>query len=193
MEGIIKFKATKINNTTISDIEYDSINPFRQICFDKKYIGIGADGIGYGNISIRSSINNEFIISASATGGIIKLTAEDFSRITSFSIGNNSLQCEGPKLASSESLSHAAIYTANKNIGAVVHIHNIIFWKKHKNKLPTTPADTEYGTQAMADSISEIINKAKTNSGIIIMGGHKEGILSYSNTLDECIKALDNL
>ena len=193
MEGIIKFKANKTSNKLISSEELERINPFRKICFEKKYIGIGIDGIGYGNISYRSGINNEFIISASATGGILDLEIEDYSRVTTFNISSNSLSCEGVKLASSESLSHAAIYKTNNNIKAVIHIHNAQLWEKHIDNLPTTPTYAKYGTQAMADSISEIINKKKTHYGIIIMGGHKEGILSYGNTLNECIKALNNL
>lgn len=192
MEGIIKFKANKINSDIIKNKEFMLINPYRKICFDKKYIGIGNDGIGYGNISIRSGNNNEFIISASATGGISEMSAEDYSRVTSFSIDKNSLECEGKKLASSESLSHAAIYSSNSDIKAVIHIHNIELWLEHKDKLQTTASNAEYGTVAMANAISSIVIDNKEH-GIIIMGGHKEGILAYGNTLNDCITSLDNL
>ncbi len=193
MEGIIKFTASKINSKLISKEEFEIINPSRKICFDNNYIGVGADGIGFGNISFRSNDNNEFIISASATGGIPTLKTQDYSRIISFDISNNALECEGEKLASSESLSHAAIYKSNKKINAVIHIHNSNLWENHINKLPTTPPNAEYGTQAMADAIMAIVNKADNASGVIIMGGHQDGVLSYGDTLSSCIKSLDNL
>ena len=191
MEGIIKFKANKVNSKIITDNEFAIINPWRQYCFDRKYIGIDTDGIGYGNISFRSRENNEFIISASATGGISNLLASDYSRVISFDIKNNVLNCEGEKLASSESLSHAAIYKAKPEIKAVLHIHNIDLWKKQLNILPTTAMNAEYGTQAMADAITDIVKKSN-DSGIIIMGGHREGILSYGSNLESCIIAINN-
>ena len=193
MEGIIKFNAKRISSDLISDNEFAILNPWRQQSYNAGNIGIGADGIGYGNISYRSGDDNEFIISASGTGGIKELNKSDYSRVSNFDISNNSLECCGNKLASSESLSHAAIYLANSNIKAVLHIHNIALWKKHLHKLPTTDKSAEYGTKAMADSISKLVEQNPSNNGIIVMGGHREGILSYGDDLLSCSSAVDSL
>ena len=191
MEGIIKFAAKNINSETISDKEFALINPWRQQSYNNGYIGVGEDGIGYGNISFRSGIDNEFIISASATGGISELLVSDYSRVINFDIANNSLECKGPKLASSESLSHAAIYKANKAVKAVLHIHNIELWNKLIHNTPTTPKEAEYGTQAMANAISSIVKMSENGNGIIIMAGHKEGITSYGSSLENCILSIN--
>jgi len=191
MEGIIKFEATNVSSETISEKEFTFINQWRQQSYDKGYIGVGDDGIGYGNISFRSGADNEFIISASATGEIDDLKCSDYSRVINFDIEKNSLQCQGPKLASSESLSHAAIYKANKAVKAVLHIHNIELWERLINKTPTTPLEAEYGTQAMANAISSIVKKSENGNGLIIMAGHKEGIISYGSSLENCISSIN--
>ncbi len=193
MEGVIKFNAIQISSSLINNNEFNNIASWRDLCFQKKYIGIADDGIGYGNISMRSGDNNEFIISASATGGIHNSKAEDYSKVIAFNIKNNSLQCIGSKLASSESLSHAAIYNCNANIKTVLHIHNIELWNKYKNILPTTSDKIEYGTQDMANAIAELALSIGKNNGVIVMGGHIEGLLSFGENLDDCIKAIDNL
>ncbi len=193
MEGVIKFKAKQLSSDSISNKEFEAISPWRDLCFEKLYIGVADDGIGYGNISMRSGDNNKFIISASATGGINNSNPEDYSEVISFDIKNNSLECIGSKLASSESLSHAAIYNCNKDIKTVLHIHNIKLWNKYKNILPTTSEQIEYGTQDMANAIAELTLSIGNYKGIIVMGGHIEGLLSFGQTLEECIKAIDNL
>ena len=191
MEGIIKFEAKRISSETVSDDEFALINPWRQQCYDNGYIGVGKDGIAYGNISFRSGADNEFIISASATGGIAELKISDYSRVINFDIANNSLKCKGPKLASSESLSHAAIYKANSAVKAVLHIHNIELWSKLIHKIPTTPIEAEYGTQAMANAISSIVKNSEIGNGMIIMAGHKEGIISYGSNIENCISSIN--
>ena len=193
MEGVIKFNAKQISSNSISNNEFEKIAPWRDKCVHKSYIGVADDGIGYGNISFRSGNNNEFIISASATGNIKISKAEDYSKIMAFDIKNNTLECIGGKLASSESLSHAAIYNCNPEIKTVLHIHNIDLWNKYKNILPTTSKQIEYGTQDMANAIAKLTLSIGKNQGIIVMGGHIEGLLSFGETLEGCIKALDNL
>jgi len=191
MEGIIKFKANWENTESISDSEYDYINPWREICFGKSYIGVGEDGIGYGNISFRIGETNEFIISGSATGHITNLESIHYSRVTNFDINKNKIHCEGRTVASSESMSHAALYSSNNNVRCIIHIHNNLFWKKYINKLPTTNYDAEYGTVAMANDICNLAKEL--DEGAIIMGGHQDGIMVFGGSFNFCINLLANL
>lgn len=193
MEGIIKFRATRVDASLISDKDFNYINPWRQECYRKGYIGVGADGLGYGNISFRIGESSNFIISASATGGIHKLKPHDYSTVVDTNISDNTLDCKGEKLASSESLTHAAVYHTNSLIKAVLHIHNADLWKTHKDKLSTSSPDAEYGTKSMADAISRIIIENKSANGVIIMGGHTDGILSYGNSLEQCVILINQL
>jgi ribulose-5-phosphate 4-epimerase/fuculose-1-phosphate aldolase len=191
MEGIIKFKAKWNNLNSILKSEFEYIDPWRKLCYDKQYIGVGEDGIGYGNISFRIGDSNKFIISGSATGNISSLKIEHYSKVIDFDIEQNSLFCEGLTIASSESLSHAAIYQSNNYAKCVIHIHNNTLWKRNIEIISTTDSTIEYGSVEMAKAIS---NLSKGNErGTIIMGGHKDGIIVFGDSFEVCIELLENL
>jgi hypothetical protein len=51
---------------------------------------------------------------------------------------------------------------------------------------PTTRPDVPYGTPAMAGEIERIVVEEEMgDSGIIVMGGHRDGILCFGRSLDE--------
>ncbi len=193
MEGIIKYQAIWTDKSPISESEFEKINSFRSLAVKRSYMGIGADGIGYGNISYRLDSNNQFIISSSATGGISIADRGDYSKVIDFDISNNKIYCKGNKIASSESLTHAAIYQSNPEIKAVLHIHNEELWQKHLFQLPTTSEDIEYGSVAMAEAIAELIKTYSDNKGAFVMGGHREGIIAFGESLQDCIEILEGL
>ncbi|MGE0088515.1 MAG: class II aldolase/adducin family protein [Bacteroidales bacterium] len=194
-EGYIKFnlqwekKSVDFPGTIISEL-----NIFRTKLFDFGLIGMYPNGIGFGNISSRIANTDQFIISGSATGQLRTLTKEHFSLVTGFEIEKNTVICQGQIAASSESMSHAALYKSNQNINAVVHVHHKKLWEKYLNNLPATPKNAEYGTPKMANEIKKL---AHVSEGIIIMGGHEEGIVSFGITLEEAtnkiIKLYDTL
>ncbi len=186
-EGYIKFNLNwKQKSFEFSDQYFLYINSFRQKLFEISLIGAYSNGIGFGNLSIRNKLNS-FIISGSATGNFAQLYEEHYALVQEFNIIKNSISCLGLTKASSESLSHAAIYESNVNINAVIHIHHKGMWKKHLNDLPTTSKNAEFGTPEIALEIQKLANK---KSGIIIMGGHPEGIISYGKTLNEALEIL---
>lgn len=186
-EGYIKFNLSWRNeNFYFSDNDFITINSFRNSLYKQNLIGAYSDGIGFGNVSLRMK-NSKFIISGSATGNIETLKKEDYSLITDFDIKNNSVTCIGLTKASSESMSHAAIYEANKNVNSVIHIHHKKMWNIFLDKLPTTNKNGEFGTPEIALEIKKLTKK---DSGIIIMGGHPEGIISYGNTINQAYKIL---
>ncbi|MCB0641155.1 MAG: class II aldolase/adducin family protein, partial [Phaeodactylibacter sp.] len=123
-EGIIKFQANwrrgaAFDSNLLQDLVY-----YRQLLYDRELIGIYPNGIGYGNISRRIDDDGRFFISGSGTGGLAALKPEHFSRVTAVVAAENRLDCEGPIIASSESMSHSAFYELSTNIGAVIHVHN---------------------------------------------------------------------
>ena len=186
-EGYIKFNLNWTEKEfNFSDQEFNLINSYRTKLFELNLIGAYPNGIGFGNISIRTN-NNEFIISGSATGNFKKLEKKHYSLVTNFDIKNNQVTSKGLTKASSESLSHAAIYMSNKDINSVIHIHNQKMWDKYLNNLPTTNKKAEFGTPELA---FEIQKKIENSNGIIIMGGHPEGIISYGQTIEEAYNLL---
>ena len=186
-EGYIKFNLTwKEKLFDFNDHDFIQINSCREKLFRLGLIGAYPDGIGFGNLSIRYK-QNEFIISGSATGNFKNLSKKHYSLVKDYDILKNSVFCEGFSKASSESLSHAAIYEFNIDVNAVIHIHHKDMWEKYLNDLPTTDKKAEFGTPEIALEIKKLANQS---TGIIIMGGHPEGIISYGKSLSEAEKII---
>ena len=185
-EGYIKFNCVWENkDISFLDDEFLYLNGWRNHFFRLNLIGAYPNGIGYGNISIRYQKTNSFIISGSSTGHISSLSRQDYSLVSGYDFKKNVLFCTGKVKASSESLSHAAIYESGTNINAVIHIHHQKLYTKLKGRIDTTNDEVEYGTSEMAEEIKRIISKYKhIHRGIIAMGGHKAGLLAYGASLD---------
>ncbi len=184
-EGIIKFNCEWLFKEPLPVENLRDIISWRNELYKLKLIGVDKDGIGYGNISIRHS-EKQFIISGSQTGNKDIVNEFDFTLVTSFNISENYLKCEGPVKASSESLTHAAVYSACTKANAVIHIHNFKIWKEQKNKAPATPDYVEYGTPELANEITKLLtNSDAVNQKILVMGGHYEGILIFGNNIRE--------
>ncbi len=106
-----------------------------------KLIGVLPDGIGYGNISERIPGTDRFIITGSGTGLKFPIEESDFCEVLSFDIAQNRVVCCGPLAASSESMSHGAIYAARPDTGSVIHIHDSIMYRMLISEgAPQTPA-----------------------------------------------------
>jgi ribulose-5-phosphate 4-epimerase/fuculose-1-phosphate aldolase len=188
-EGYIKFNLNWDERAfNFSDEDFSQINTTRKNLFEKGLIGAYPDGIGFGNLSIRNS-SNSFIISGSATGNLTLLLKEHYSLVTDYNIIKNRVSCIGLSKASSESMSHAIIYDSNPKVNAVIHIHHKDMWDCYFEKLPTTRKRAKFGTPEIAMEIKKLADKS---SGIIIMGGHSEGIITYGKSLFEAEKILLN-
>ena len=186
-EGYIKFDINWAREAFDFDQKiFEQINSCRKELFDLNLIGAYPNGIGFGNISSRTS-NSEFIISGSATGNISDLKLSDYSLVRDFDIVKNKVDCIGLTKASSESMSHAIIYQSNPLINTVIHIHHFKMWDKYIDILPTTSRNAKFGTPDIAFEIKKLV---KSNSGIIIMGGHQEGVIAYGENLIETKKIL---
>ena len=186
IDGYIKFNCVLDKcNSAIPESIYKELDRFRRILHDHKLIGVYECGIGYGNISMRIENTDKFIITGSATGSFQDLGINQYVRVDKVEVGTNTVYCSGEINASSETMSHAVIYKANPMINSVVHIHNKSMWVEYLNILPSTSVGSAYGTPEIANEILAIIKESKTTSGIIITGGHEEGIISYGVDLEE--------
>lgn len=154
-------------------------------------IGAYENGVGFGNLSMRSGNNNQFVITASATGDIPELEPGHYVRVSSVNIDDNAVMCSGPLKASSESLSHAAIYMSDPGTNAVVHVHDVELWEELKDKVPTTSPDMEYGTPGLAREIQRLFRESDVfEQRIIIMGGDRSGIITFGHDMDEAVGVL---
>lgn len=185
-EGYIKFNC-QINEGEFNfpDEEYSDLTRWRDRYYDLNMIGIYPNGIGFGNISVRHNLSEEFIISGSATGRLKHLEKQHYALVTEYNFRDNSLSCTGRLKASSESLSHAVIYQACPSVHGVIHIHHKPLWLKLLDQVPTTSPDVPYGTPEMAEEINHIIvHENLGKGGLIVMAGHEEGIISFGFDLD---------
>ncbi|HEX2922231.1 MAG TPA: class II aldolase/adducin family protein [Bacteroidales bacterium] len=191
MEGFVKFNCHwNQSGPVISDEQFEMINTWREILYNMDLIGSYENGVAFGNISMRTGLH-QFIITGSATGEIPELEPGHYVKVTSFNIDDNAVQCIGPLKASSESLTHAAIYQADPDINAVVHVHSIELWNDFIHKLPTTNPGMDYGTTGLAKDISRLFTDSNViEKRIIIMAGDRAGILTFGQDLDEAVNVL---
>ena len=185
-EGYIKFHSELYQTPPPSEWVVEEVNTWRDRLYAMGYIGAYEGGIGYGNISVKSDLTNEFIVTGSGTGTIPLLFSDHFTRVSSYSIDANSVVCEGQVDASSESMTHAAVYSCDPDARAVMHIHSRERWDALLSKIPTTSASAAYGTPEMAREIKRLFDETDFREiRVMAMAGHEEGILSYGASLKE--------
>ena len=171
------------------------LDRWRRPLFDAGLIGEYADlGIGYGNISVRSGSSGQFLISGTQTGHLAKTDEHHYALVTDVDINANVVSCRGPVKASSEAMTHAAIYALDKRISAVVHVHSKSLWGKYRNVLPTTNADVPYGTPQMARELARLFAGSDFEpTGVAVMAGHEEGLISFGRSLEAAAQRMLSL
>ena len=184
-EGYIKYQCRWHNQPSVTAADIKDLNPWRDRLYKLGLIGQYPNGIGFGNLSIRTADSQPLIISGTQTGGIAELTTQHYTKVTDFDWHQNCVTCQGLIKASSETLTHAAIYVAQPEVKAVVHVHHGELWRQLLNKVPTTDPGCAYGTPEMAEEIIRLCQQPATQSQkIIVMSGHEEGILTFGSDLD---------
>jgi len=194
-EGVIKYQQNWSPCVDFPAYDISSLVTYRNTCFDCHWIGFDEKyQVSFGNISLRYQDHKQFFISASQTGHIPELDTGHFSFIRRYDIPQNTIDCIGLFKASSESLTHAAIYELSERIMAVIHIHNKALWEKHIHQLPTTNPNVEYGTPEMAQEVQRLFDTNEiTDTGVLIMGGHEDGIIAWGENFDIAFELLKKL
>jgi len=189
-DGVIKYRSQRIAGVMEPSAQLEQLNRARTTLFDLGLIGAYPNGIGYGNLSLRTS-GQQFLITGSATGATRRLQPDQFCLIESFSIARNSVRCRGSLDASSESMTHGAIYAANPAVHCVIHVHSrLLFDALLAHEAPHTPADIPYGTPAMARAVAQLVATQPTLPVLFVMAGHDEGIVAYGADIDSVLALL---
>lgn len=216
-EGYVKYCCEYTAGDAPRHDELAALNALRTELHDAGLIGMYDSGIGYGNISVRDAgagagksagrdreqgaersgkanttgsagIANSFVISATATGRARVLPLDAYCRVTAYHLAQNTVFCTGKAPASSEAMTHGAVYGANAAVRCVVHIHSPkLFAYALNNGTPATAQNAAYGTPAMAFSVAELVAAAKAgreNCGEIVMTGHEEGMIFYGESIE---------
>lgn len=189
MSEYIKFTRECAAAEIISFDGLVELNACRRQLLRLRLIGVNANGIGFGNLSIRDGTN--FYVTGSATGGIPELSLADCARVVKYDFKKNWLRYEGGAIPSSESLTHAAVYESDAKAGAVIHCHDSKLWAALLNQVPSSAQGIEYGTADMAREVTRLFEVTDLQSRkIFVMAGHEGGIVTFGKDLDEALAVL---
>lgn len=189
--GSVKF-ACEHTPTSLSPFPgLRALNRHRGKLLRMRLVGVDERGIGFGNLSIRDGTTDKFFVTGSGTGGKECLELTDFAHVVSYDLTRNWLRCEGATIASSESLTHAAVYQAEKQAFAIIHAHDPQRWASLRDRVPTTPSTVAYGTPEMAESVLRLFRTtALATHRLLVMGGHEGGLVTFGK---DCAEAFDAL
>jgi len=194
-EGYVKFRQERSPGPALPESSWAGLEAAREVLYRAGLVGMYDDGIGFGNVSWLEAPEAEgfrpFVISGTQTGNRAQLDGRFYVRVLSVNAPDNSLRCEGPVDASSESMTHAAVYAADPSITCVLHVHHLQHWQRLLHRIPTTDAAVAYGTPDMALEVGRLFRESKlAETGLFAMAGHEEGLVSFGRNPAE---ALDRL
>ncbi len=194
-EGYVKYISFWTKAPAPVPAAAEELDAWRRPLFDAGLIGEYTElGIGYGNLSLRCGEPGQFLISGTQTGHIPATDRTHYSLVTAWSTHTNRVCCVGPVQASSEAMTHAALYELDLNIGAIVHVHSKELWHRYMHVLPTTRDDIAYGTPEMANEFRRLyLDTDFRRTALAVMAGHEEGVLSFGASLEQAAKRVLDL
>ena len=191
-EGYTKYKCDWRRTAALPAAVVHDLNEWRNRLHDFGLVGYYKEhGVGFGNLSIRVNGYEEFIVSGTQTGCVQRTDETHYSLVTACDIDANHVTCEGPVQASSEALTHAALYQLDAGIRAVAHVHSLSLWQALMHRVPTTAEDVRYGTPAMAREFLRLYRETDLpEKGVAVMAGHEEGIVAFGCTMEQAAQRI---
>lgn len=188
-EGVIKFQLEFSRGPALSGADLGELIAWQKIMQSLGLLGrdpIRYGGLAFGNLSLRLA-QNGFAISASQTADSPLPTAKDYCQVTNWDCATNRIRAQGPANPSSESLTHAALYDASPEIDCIIHGHSPEIWQARESLgLATTAPDVAYGTPQMAIEMDRLYRERSFHGhGVLAMGGHQDGVVSFGRDADE--------
>jgi ribulose-5-phosphate 4-epimerase/fuculose-1-phosphate aldolase len=121
------------------------------------------------------------------------LDGRHYVRVLEAHPDQNRIRCEGPIDASSETMTHAAVYAMDEAVGCVLHVHHRGHWERLLHQVPTTRAEVPYGTPEMAAEVARLFqDEALGYHGIFAMAGHEEGIVAFGAEPEDALAVLQH-
>jgi ribulose-5-phosphate 4-epimerase/fuculose-1-phosphate aldolase len=190
-EGVIKYQLKHTKKPVSAKLSLSEINAWRTIIFRLGLIGQDPErygNLGFGNISQRlNPQSSQFVISGSQTGHIEHLNPEHYCLVVKAEPRKNLIQSCGLYNPSSESLTHASIYTQDSTIQAVIHVHSPEIWNNTELlNLPHISADIPYGTIEMATAVEQLFQSGSLQqTSLFTLLGHEDGVVSFGRNMQE--------
>ena len=192
LEGTIQFayELTPGSSAALDQDTFAELAAWRSILHELKLLGQSPDkyqGFAYGNLSVRTTDSEEFVISASQTSGVDTLLAEHLVRIIGCNLQRFWVDALGQEPPSSESLTHAMIYAADPRVNCVYHVHSTTLWQHRTElKLPQTAAEVSYGSPEMIGAVSDLLEKHQSRPLTFATAGHEDGIFTCGHSPRDC-------
>jgi hypothetical protein len=185
-EGVIKFGCTWIERPPLPSWRVEALDDWRDRLHAHGLIGYdAAERVGYGNVSVRDAYSGAILITGTQTGHLQSLGPEHYTLLTDYDIEGNHVTCAGPIQASSESMTHLALYELGEACNAVVHIHDERAWRALTGRVPTTATGVPYGTPEMARELQRLYHEdALARVRVAVMHGHHGGLISFGSDID---------
>lgn len=185
-EGVVKFDCEWVQRPPLPAWRIELLDAWRQRLYEAGLVGYdSAEQVGYGNLSMREPSSGAIVITGTQTGQLERLGPEHYTLVTNYDIDANRVRCEGPIAASSETLTHVALYEADPDCNAVIHVHDEHAWRALAGRVPTTAPDVAYGTPAMARELQRLHREGwLPRVRVAVMQGHRGGLVAYGPDLD---------
>lgn len=184
-EGIIRFAydLQPPGGALIADAQFRDLSAWRLLLRRLDLLGQRSDrydGLGYGNLSARDpELQDEFIITASQSSGEPALTRSGLVRITHCNLERFWVDAEGELPPSSEAMTHAMIYRADRHISWIFHCHSRELWQATEAlALPCTPEEVVYGSTDMVKAVAELFARHHSRPLLFTTLGHEDGVFS---------------
>jgi hypothetical protein len=141
-------------------------------------------GLGFGNLSARDPDRpDEFLVSASQTGSLARLGERHLVRILGCNLERFWIDAMGREPPSSETLTHAMVYAADRRIGWVFHGHCPEIWQRADDLgLPCTAETVGYGSPAMVRAVAELLERHQSRPLLFATRGHVDGVFACGPT-----------
>ena len=158
-------------------------------------------GVGFGNLSGRLPPfpglpgARSFLITGTQTSGLPSINLADLCVVNRYDAKYNWVESFGLVQPSSESMTHGVLYDAEPAIRYVFHGHSPIIWGQAcALDLPVTDPAVDCGTPAMCREVEWFLrDPAVCRERVLVMGGHRDGILAFGETTDEAGQRLIDL
>lgn len=194
-DGVIKFHLEHQDAPPCDWQELAGLDAWRQVLYRLGLVGLDPQrygGVGFGNLSRRYGTfrgdpgQRRFLITGTQTGALKRLGPDHYTLVRECHPQQNRIVSAGPVKPSSEALTHGALYAADNQVRAVFHVHSPEIWQAALTLgLPVTDHRVPYGTPEMAAEMARLYqNPEVRDGGVIVMGGHEDGVVAFGPALD---------
>lgn len=198
-EGVIKYQLNHHKTGPLGPYHYSAMLGLREELILDGFLGVGSDGVPYGNLSrlwTRAFGEPIFIITATGSSQYRKTDGNHYCMVVNCDLNSFSIDSVGPAPPSSEAHTHYVLYKNLPDVTVVAHIHNLDLWNRLKGKVADT-GESPYGSRELAEKITRMANhnELEPDRGILRLSGHTGGLFFYGKNesiILELIRSLNS-